>query len=295
MDQTIALKDGRRFGLAEFGAPQGYPVIALHGTPGSRLKYAYMDEEARQLGLRLISLDRWGYGGTSVPPQTTLSAFARDVGELASELKVERFSVLGLSGGGPFAYAIAAELGDRVTALALLSPVGAVADTPPEDLDAVHRLGLLNLARVPSVIRLGFGVYRLLLHYWPAAAVGVAGARACPADHALRDDERARSALVKTFRAGLADGLEGPVIDLRIFATPWDVDGKTIRARTRLWIGTEDRNVPVVSAMLMAEKIDGSELIVLQDQGHFWMLENSGQVLQWIAESVAQAAHASQP
>ena len=64
-DQIATLTDGRRLAYRAYGDPQGAAVIALHGTPGSRFKYAGSHAAALRSGIRLIALDRWGYGGSS--------------------------------------------------------------------------------------------------------------------------------------------------------------------------------------------------------------------------------------
>ena len=75
-DHTVRLKDGRALVLRVYGAPDGLPVVALHGTPGSRLKFSTTDAAAKRLGLRILALDRWGYGGTSPPAMQSLAGFA---------------------------------------------------------------------------------------------------------------------------------------------------------------------------------------------------------------------------
>ena len=124
--ETVALPDGRRVAFARYGAADGVPVLALHGTPGSHLKYALGDRQARETGLLLISVDRWAYGGTDDGRPATFAQFADDMGALMDQLGVERFSVVGISGGGPFAAATSVYLGGRVERLALVAPVANV-------------------------------------------------------------------------------------------------------------------------------------------------------------------------
>jgi pimeloyl-ACP methyl ester carboxylesterase len=99
--------DGRKLGYAEFGDPDGAPVIALHGTPGSRLMFALADQAARERGLRLIAPERPGYGLSDAKDFPTLHDAAADIISLADSLNLKDFALIGVSGGGPFAIAAA--------------------------------------------------------------------------------------------------------------------------------------------------------------------------------------------
>src|SRR5438309_1811387 len=113
LNQTIKLRDGRTLAYAEYGDPAGTPVIFFHGTPGSRLMAApaWKDES---LGLRIIAPDRPGFGLSTYRPNRTILNWASDVAELADALKLDKFIVAGVSGGGPHSLACAHELPDRV-------------------------------------------------------------------------------------------------------------------------------------------------------------------------------------
>src|SRR5208282_1859736 len=123
-DRHIVLADGRKLGYSEYGAQRGLPVLGFHGTPGSRFMFRLVHEPARRLGLRIIAPDRPGFGLSDYQENRTLSDWANDVSALADKLGLARFGVAGISGGGPYVAACAALLPERVTAAALISPVG---------------------------------------------------------------------------------------------------------------------------------------------------------------------------
>src|SRR5262245_27902343 len=122
--RMLRLADGRTVGYAEYGAPQGRPVIALHGPPGSRFMFALTDAAARDRNLRIVAPDRAGYGLSSYQHCCNLTQAAEDIRALADALRLDRFAVIGVSGGGPYAVAAASLLRDRAAFLALISPVG---------------------------------------------------------------------------------------------------------------------------------------------------------------------------
>jgi pimeloyl-ACP methyl ester carboxylesterase len=114
--ESITLADGRTLCFARYGAPDGRPVIYLHGAGSSRIEGEIYEQEARAAGVQIISTDRPGCGGSSPAPGRTFSSYALDLRELADTLGIGRFVVAGMSNGGVYAMAAAARLPDRVTA-----------------------------------------------------------------------------------------------------------------------------------------------------------------------------------
>jgi pimeloyl-ACP methyl ester carboxylesterase len=275
------LADGRRVGYAEYGAADGRPVLALHGTPGSRLKFAPAHRTAVRHRIRLIAVDRWGYGDSAAPkPPMSLDAYAGDLADLADALAIGRFGLLGISGGGPFAAVAAGRLGQRVERLALIAPVGPIAGEHRLVMDAAHRFSFGVLPRVPGLTSTAFHLYRALLRVSPRLGARVAAARGPRADRQILGDAETAVALANAFRLGLRDGTTGPVIDLRLFARPWPP--LDLACEARMWLGTLDRNVPRAAALHLADahRID---VTTLNGAGHFWFAHNAGDVLAWLA------------
>lgn len=283
---SILLPDGRRVAYQRFGDELGYPILALHGTPGSRLKFAMADRPARTADLSLWSVDRWGYGGTDAHPRPSLSAFAADMAAFADAAGLARFGVLGVSGGGPFAAAVASELGDRVTALALVAPVGPIAGTPAGGaLSPFHILAFRGLSRSPSAVRAVFLGFRALLRRNGVLAMRIATSRAALVDRRTACQPYERQSLIDAFREGLSPGAEGPVADMQLFGRQWDLDLERITAPSRLWIGDADRHVPQAAARGLAMGIAGCQLVALEGAGHYWVMRNMPEVLGWLADA----------
>jgi pimeloyl-ACP methyl ester carboxylesterase len=113
--RILVLPDGRRIACAEYGDPSGLPVLALHGTPGSRLMFALADRAARDRGIRLIAPERPGYGLSDYRHAESLTQGAEDLSAVADTYELGRFAVIGVSGGGPYAVAAAAAMPDRIS------------------------------------------------------------------------------------------------------------------------------------------------------------------------------------
>jgi len=126
LNQTIKLADGRKLGYDEFGSQDGRPVFYFHGTPSSRLEWQLFgsDALAKALRLRLIVPDRPGMGLSSFAAGRRISDWPADVASLADHLGMQRFAVLGYSGGGPYAVACALALPERLTRVGVVSGAG---------------------------------------------------------------------------------------------------------------------------------------------------------------------------
>ena len=289
-DRVVRLADGRRITYRTYGAPCGHPVLALHGTPGSRLKFASTEQAAAALGLSVIAPDRWGYGGTDPHTSPSLAAFAADIGVLADRLGMVRFAVMGVSGGGPYAAALAALLPDRITAIAMVSPVGPIAGESDPEIGAFHRFCFGPLARRPRAIRGVFTGFRWLLNASPRLGLGIAMARVPPADRATLAADGVSDRLARTFIEGLRQGTHGPTIDLGLFGRDWNVPLERARAAAKIWIGSEDRNVPISATRRLAARMSGCTLTVIPDEGHLWVALHYDEILEWLAEKAKGAS-----
>ena len=122
MNETcfITLKSGRQLCYAEYGDPEGVPLMYFHGWPSSRLQAFSLDPICREKGVRLIAPDRPGIGQSEPELNRTLRDWPPVVVELADALGIGSFLVMGVSGGGPYAVATAEALPDRVMRAAVV-------------------------------------------------------------------------------------------------------------------------------------------------------------------------------
>jgi pimeloyl-ACP methyl ester carboxylesterase len=265
--QTLRLRDGRTLAYAEWGDPEGSPVIECHGNPGCRV-LVWDDGVPARLGVRLITVDRPGIGLSSPRPGRTIADWADDAGQLADALAIQRFGVLGYSVGGAYACACAERLGDRVTAMAL---VGSIAPLDrPGALEELGRAIEWRLARDrPAIARAGVRAQALLARLPSPVVRRLSGLRLPAPDRAvLADDpgivERGAAMGAEAVRQG-PDGL---IEDLRVAMRPWGVDLGTIAVPTTLWQGDRDSSIPVSWAQHLVRSIPGARLQLLRGEGH---------------------------
>lgn len=283
-----------RAAFAEFGDPEGFPVLALHGAPACGLMFALADEEARLTGLRLIAPDRPGYAGTPVDTTPTLASRTRWHAAIADALELDRFAILAISGGGPYATALASHLGPRIAALALVSPMGPVADymaTPlgrSAPMPFLQRRFFIHLPRrffFPALGQFAVGVYTSA--NW--RALGNVPRLIGEPDAGILDVPRIRDVMVAMTNEALLRGADGGIADMQVYSRPWDVDFARICAPAMLWQGMADRIVPVGPALHLAKSIPTCELIAIEGAGHFWVFEHVTEVCNSLRELIDRA------
>ena len=269
---SLQLPGGRRIGYAEFGDPRGAPVLAIHGTPGSRLMFALTDNAARMRGLRIVAPERPGYGLSDYCRNDRLSSATADLETFADALGLDRFAVLGVSGGGPFAIAAAASLPDRVPLLALISPVGPIADCRARlRMTHTHRLIFTRLGRSDPACAAFFWSVRTLVRNAPQLAYRLLMQRVAPADRVLLGRADVKANLQTALREGLRPGIMGAREDLRLYCAPWGLRLAEVDVPTVVWQGSDDAIVPPSAAYYLAETLPNCRLDVIQGGGHYWV------------------------
>ncbi|MGH1420019.1 MAG: alpha/beta fold hydrolase [Hyphomicrobiaceae bacterium] len=295
--EHIILPDGRRLSYRRYGAVDGAPVIALHGTPGFGLKFGFAAKAAADKGMTLICPDRWGYGQTQAPARVarTLADFAIDLEALVDAVGCgRRVGLLAISGGGPFAVATAARLGDRVSSLGLVAPVGPIVCMPQTGertiaaMTPFHHFCFRLLPRVPGAVEALFAVFGVVARKAPDLAMKIVTVRAASSDRKLMLDEAERRGQAQVFGGGLAAGALGPAIDMRIFSQRWDIAFGDVVAKTQIWQGSADRNVPVSAAERLAREISHADYTPIDNAGHCWIAQNADLVMDWFAKNDAR-------
>ena len=278
--RVMRLADGTRIGYAEFGHMQGRPVLAIHGTPGSRYMFALTDQPARERGLRIIAPERPGYGLSDYRRKDALMHTAEDVAALTDALGLERFALIGVSGGGPHAIATAASMPDRVALLALISPVGPVAECHRcIRMTPMHRLVFTRMGRSKRACASFFWPLRGVVRWAPGVAHAALMRRVTPSDRKILTRPDVRANLRAAIKEGLRPGINGALQDLRLFCGPWGLTLAEIDVPTVMWQGSDDTIVPPAAAYHLAEALPNCRLDVVQGAGHYWVFAQFARVL----------------
>jgi pimeloyl-ACP methyl ester carboxylesterase len=276
--RILTLPDGRRVGCAEYGDPRGLPVLALHGTPGSRLMFALSHKAARERGVRLIAPERPGYGLSDYRYAESLAQIAEDFSIVANAYGFDRFAVMGVSGGGPHAVAAAAAMPDRISLLALVGPVGEVAGGELR-FSRFHRLLFKGVARRPWAMRVFFRGLRSMVFKSPDTAYRWLMRRVCAPDRHVLAQSHVRVSLQAAIGEGLRPGIEGAAQDLRLYCAPWRLRLADIDVPAIVWQGSDDPVVPPAAAYALARELPNCRLDVIPAAGHYWVFARFGLIL----------------
>ncbi|WP_438870784.1 alpha/beta fold hydrolase [Paractinoplanes ovalisporus] len=277
--------DGRVLAVEVSGAPDGAPVFLLHGTPGSRGGPKPRNSLLYRQGIRLISYDRPGYGGSTRLPGRRVADAARDVNAVADHLGVERFAVVGRSGGGPHALACASLLPHRVERAAVL--VG-LAPSDADDLDWYGGMSETN-ARKHSAADRGaeelMQEMRALVEQTaadPESLIEELRTQMSGPDLRFMQSVMYRRLLVASYADALRLGPYGWVDDVLAFRGDWGFALDTIVPPVRLWHGAHDTFSPASHSRWLAERIPRAEVVVQHGAAHFAAMEVLPRMLAWL-------------
>ncbi len=261
---SIELRDGRTLGFAEYGDPAGRVLFYFHGLPGARVEARLLAEPAQRLGVRLIGIDRPGMGLSTFQPRRRFLDWPSDVGELADKLGIDRFSIVGCSGGGPYALACACKIPGRLVACGIVSGAGMAGPA----LSLISR----GLPWIVSPLMRPF--FRDEEH---AARSGRRFRRWWP-----EPDRKVMPRVGDILAASLAEafrqGSKGPAYDGTLLGGPWDFSPEDIHLpKLYWWHGGRDRHVPIAMARAVANRLAGCHPTYYPDEGHISLIANRGE------------------
>ena len=270
--QVTEAPDGRTLVFAEWGDLGGEPVFVLHGTPGCRLTRFPKVELVRSAGVRMITYDRAGYGGSLRHRGRTVADAAGDVAAIADCLGIGRFSASGGSGGGPHALAVAALLGERVIRAACVvsfAPFDALGEEffAGMDPENVKEFGwaLAGEERLAAELEREDQRLRQRVAADPATMLDNFGLPESDKQILGRPDmaEMIRESTLEQTR----HGVWGWVDDDLALVSPWGFAPAAIAVPTQVWYGTRDVLVPPRQGEWIASTVPGA-VVRLNEFGH---------------------------
>jgi pimeloyl-ACP methyl ester carboxylesterase len=284
----IASPDGASLFVRDWGPVDGTPIVHHHGMPGCSLSVPGGWDAAKQVGVRVISIDRPGYGRSARRPGRRVADAAEWTGRVADALDLDRFSLFGMGAGAAHAAAAAAALGERVRKLCLAAALGPdelPGFDPANEMIAMTRHEIACARAGESVLRTFLEPLMALtepLEPWledlPACDVEVLGRREVQVEDAASYEE------------SMASGLDGWVDDdLALFHREWGCDFAAVTSRTLLLYGLDDVLVPANHGDAWRLVLGHGQLVKVPEAGH-WLRDFEPEVLDWLASPADEPA-----
>lgn len=278
-------RGNRTLRVRDAGDREGRPVVYCHATPGSRLDMSFADDLATALGVRLVSFDRPGYGGSSSAPFGLVSV-AHDAAAVADALGLDRFATLGQSGGGPFSLAVAAVLGDRVTRAGVAAGGGPF-DLVPDaiaSLDDNDTAALALLPGDPTGAAKGFAdgfedFATMFQASTPTEIIANFRPMLSPRDIEIADDPHVAAELGASMKESLRQGTSCAGWDNVAWVGPWEIDVSAVGSPVLLWYGGDDRFCRPEHGVWLRDHLPDAHLVLREGDGHFGFIEHAEEML----------------
>ena len=282
MEQRIRLRDGRHIGVREHGIPDGNPVVWCVGTGGSRRWQPPDRDAARRLGVRLVVVERPGFGVSEFQRRRRILDWPDDFAQVLDGLGIARAVVAGTSGAGPFLCATAARLPDRCSRLGLIACVGPL-DTSSHGLSFRRHMMFGIAARAPWLVERAMRgksaeqIYRDMT------------ADAPPCDRAILARPEVWRSQVEMLTDALQQGVRGFAWEVHLAARPWGFRLNEIRVPVRVWHGTEDSAAPIAMARGFEREIPSCHATFLEGLGHFLHYDRWETILAELSQPLPRA------
>ncbi len=273
--ESVKLSDGRSLSFARFGDPSGKPVFYFHGFPGSRLEPQSNHDAFLKAGIQLLALDRPGIGHSTRKNKRKLLDWPDDVVEVAKILKLEKFSILGVSGGGPYALACARAIPgylNKVTVACGLGPIDAPNATSGMMLSnrVLFRYGKF----FPPVLHLSTFLMVRQLSSKPAKGLKKFVEGLPEPDRLVLSKTDAQDFVAASAVEGVRQG-SGPLLEeIGIYSRSWGFKLEDLNVPVSLFQGEVDIDVPASMARHQASLIPDCEINLYPNDGHFSLLVN---------------------
>jgi pimeloyl-ACP methyl ester carboxylesterase len=281
-DTTITVKPGRALEVHEYGDRRGHPAFFFHGLIGSHYQASYVAEAAKPAGLRIIAPNRPGVGQSEFVSRQSPLEVVPDIEDLARALRLDEFSVIGISGGTPYALAVLYRLGERVRTTTVISGMGP-ASLPGalRGMDRRRRLILAVGSRHPGVARKAFQQAGRRYRANPERFLERLIKTWAPPDQELFRRREVFDLFLKDLEQVFsnANGPEGLAQELTLYRNfGFSLGDLPAGRRITIWHGMTDNIVPPAMAWKMAQALPNAEAHLLPG-GHFMAIEAAGLII----------------
>lgn len=278
-DASITLKDGRRLAYAEYGCADGFPVLLFHGTYGSRYFCHPNQQLAKEIGVRLICLDRPGFGKSDRMKRRTILSWAEDVQQFIDTLELTKYSLFGHDAGGCYALACAKLFPERLHSVLVCNSYAPFESLAEYDGAVPNEKLFYSLARYLPSLFIRYSqlqlskltndfawYYKKITRYLPD----------CDREIILLPEMI--SMIYQTSLEGLKDTY-GFAKDMVLVTKDWGFDLRDVQVPVQIWHGAQNRYIPPSMGKRLAQQLPHATLNIVEEQGHFLTLSHWQELL----------------
>ena len=281
------LLDKRILCYQEFGDRHGVPVFYSHTTSGSKLEGEFYHQTALEFGFRLICVDRPGIGDSTYLPKRTLLDYPQDIIELANELNITKFGLIGWSGGAAYSLAVSYAHPEKVLFCILVA--GYPNFKNPSEASShlrstMDKILATNHKKYPRMLRMYLDLLSL-----KSKAISKLSRQQLISSQNLTDrkivtNKLIGSILFRSQQEAYKEGSRGPYRDLSIQYSDWGFSRKEIKTSINIFHGDTDDIVPISFSHLNQESLPSCQLNILANEGHFFPCVSSHKIFSLAAE-----------
>ncbi|MFP3727687.1 alpha/beta hydrolase [Priestia filamentosa] len=272
-ENIMTLSDGRKLGFSVYGDKKGLPLFLFHGTPGSRIWFLEDDKIAHRLGIYLIATDRPGYGLSDKKVSRKILEYSSDIEELADYLQLDKFSVLGVSGGGAYATAVSYYLPHRVRLCILVSTATPFLDGKPSKAMAKeNRLAFFLTNYFPWLLKLANNYQKKLIDKNPEkykATLKKGGSHLSEWDNKMLLVEEVLENGVIHSKEAYRQGVNEVIYESKLLTKDWGFKLEEIKTPIKIWHGEDDTLSPVSEVKALEKRLLNIESHYIENGGHF--------------------------
>ena len=279
----IKLRNGNNIGYAIYGNKKNFPIFYFHGWPGSRFELKNIPLKKKKCFI--IALERPGYGISDPISKFKILDWPKIVLEVANKLKIKKFSIIGVSGGAPFALACANTIKNK--RLKSIAIVCALAPNKAKGMDKGRVGMLLNFGRKPFISWLIFNFLRMRLLNGNLEKSFNKWKNKIPLpeiDLKLFTMDRGRR-LMENFKEAVKHGITGVHRDANLYSNYWGFKLKNIKKKIFVWHGDKDLTVPIITNKYYKKKLKNKKIFIKPNEGHFSICYNfMNDIIQQVSE-----------
>ena len=288
LEGTIEGDSGRRLGFAEFGNPHGRPVIWMHGTPGARRQIPDAARiAAEEMDIRLIGIDRPGVGASTPHLYGQISDFIEDFEQVLASMGIDRFAMVGLSGGAPYVLAAAHAMPERMIVAGILGGVVPTVGPDAAEGGVVSLAARFNSAITALRAPLTWGLTGIVWSLRPfgSPALRLYARLSPPGDRLVFARPEIRAMFLDDLNRGARLGLRAPVFDIVLFGRDWGFSVRDVKVPVHWWHGDADHIVPLRHGQHVVSLLPDAQLYVRPGESHLGTLIAAEEILETLIQT----------